>query len=85
MSVLWDLSSIRPREDIVVPGDTIPALFCNAAQARGDAEPHRAWIRFLLERYYDPMYDWQLTQKRGTVLFRGRRHEVIDWINSRND
>lgn len=55
------------------------------AQARGDVEPHRAWIRFLLERYYDPMYDWQLTQKRGTVLFRGRRHEVIDWINNRND
>jgi tRNA 2-selenouridine synthase len=56
-----------------------------AAQQRGDVEPHRAWIRFLLERYYDPMYDWQLTQKRGEVIFRGRRHEVIDWINSRND
>jgi hypothetical protein len=28
------------------------------------------------------MYDWQLTQKRGPVIFRGRRQEVIDWINS---
>jgi tRNA 2-selenouridine synthase len=56
----------------------------NAQMQRDDVEPHRAWIGFLLERYYDPMYDWQLTQKKGEVLFRGRRHEVIDWINSSN-
>lgn len=53
-----------------------------AAQEKGDAEPHRAWIQLLLERYYDPMYDWQLTQKRGVILFRGPRTEVIDWINA---
>ncbi len=54
----------------------------DAQRARGDVELHRGWIRTLLERYYDPMYDYQLTQKRGEILFRGRRNEVIDWINA---
>jgi len=37
MSNLWDLSHLKPREDIVVPGDTIPAMFKNAVAQRGDA------------------------------------------------
>lgn len=56
-----------------------------AQSARGDAEGHRAWITLLLTHYYDPMYDYQLTQKRGEILFRGRRNEVIEWINNDND
>lgn len=50
-------------------------------EASGDVELHRGWIQMLLERYYDPMYDWQLSRKQGVIVFRGRRHEVIDWIN----
>jgi long-chain acyl-CoA synthetase len=34
MSNLWDLSHLQPREDIVVPGDTLPAMFWNAAALR---------------------------------------------------
>jgi long-chain acyl-CoA synthetase len=41
MSVLWDLSHIQPRHDIVVPGETLPQMFCNAVRARGDA----VWLR----------------------------------------
>jgi len=41
MSVLWDLSHIQPRHDVVVPGETLPQLFCNAVRARGDA----VWLR----------------------------------------
>ncbi|HEY9068335.1 MAG TPA: AMP-binding protein [Burkholderiaceae bacterium] len=37
MSNLWDLHQLQPRTDIVVPGDTIPAMFWNAVQQRGDA------------------------------------------------
>ncbi len=37
MSNLWDLSHLEPREDIVVPGDTIPAMFRNAVAQRADA------------------------------------------------
>ena len=60
MSVLWDLSSIRPREDIVVPGDTIPALFCNAAQARGD----RVWMR---EKELGIWREWTWRQTQAAV------------------
>ncbi len=36
MSNLWDLSHIQPREDIVVPGETMPQVFLNAVKLRGD-------------------------------------------------
>ncbi len=41
MSYLWDLSSIRPQTEVVLPGKTIPALFWNAVEQRG---PH-TWLR----------------------------------------
>lgn len=41
MSKLWDLSHIRPRTDVVLPGDTIPALFWNAVAQRGP----QVWLR----------------------------------------
>jgi long-chain acyl-CoA synthetase len=37
MSNLWDLTRLQPREDIVIAGDTIPAMFWNAVVQRGDA------------------------------------------------
>jgi long-chain acyl-CoA synthetase len=37
MSELWDLSHLQPRRDIVVPGETVPAVFWNAVAQRGDA------------------------------------------------
>jgi len=33
---LWDVGQLRPRLDIVVPGETVPAVFWNAAAARAD-------------------------------------------------
>ena len=36
MSALWNIKQEQPREDIVVPGDTVPALFWNAVGLRGD-------------------------------------------------
>lgn len=41
MSNLWDLSHIRPETRVVLEGDTIPALFWNAVQARGP----NVWMR----------------------------------------
>jgi long-chain acyl-CoA synthetase len=41
MSTLWDLSHIQPQPDIVMQGETIPALFWNAAKARGP----NVWMR----------------------------------------
>ena len=41
MSNLWDLSAIQPQTAVVLPGDTIPAMFWNAVKARGP----NIWMR----------------------------------------
>ncbi|WP_439114659.1 AMP-dependent synthetase/ligase [Hydrogenophaga sp.] len=41
MSNLWDLSAIQPQTAVVLPGDTIPAMFWNAVKARGP----NVWMR----------------------------------------
>ena len=41
MSGLWDLSSIQPNTEVVMPGDTIPAIFWNAVEKRGP----NVWMR----------------------------------------
>ncbi|MEP6720498.1 MAG: long-chain fatty acid--CoA ligase [Variovorax sp.] len=41
MQGLWDISTIQPGPDVVVPGDTLPAMFWNAVAMRGDA----TWMR----------------------------------------
>ncbi len=41
MSNLWDLSHIQPATGIAMPGATIPEIFWNAVQKRGDA----VWMR----------------------------------------
>ena len=38
---LWDLDHLQPRQNIAIPGDTIPAMFWNAAKARAD----EVWMR----------------------------------------
>ena len=41
MSTLWNLSHIRPQTEVVMPGDTISAIFWNAVKARGP----QVWMR----------------------------------------
>ena len=41
MSYLWDLSDIQPENNIVMPGDTMTAVFWNAVKARGP----NVWMR----------------------------------------
>jgi long-chain acyl-CoA synthetase len=36
MSNLWDLGKLKPRMDVVVPGETMPAMFWNAVAMRKD-------------------------------------------------
>lgn len=55
-----------------------------AAQCRdGGLALHRLWIAALLQQYYDPMYEYQLGQRAGEVLFRGNRDAVVDWAAGR--
>lgn len=48
-------------------------------------EGYRPFIRLLLEKYYDPMYDYQLSQRTSKVLFRGDHAELIDWLRKRGE
>lgn len=49
---------------------------------RGDNSLHRVWIKLLLQEYYDPMYDFQMTQKQGRIIFRGPAAAVQEfWLN----
>lgn len=53
-------------------------------QDRNNPDGHREWIRALLTDYYDPMYDYMLRNRGGTVLFRGRRDDVRAWLRERD-
>lgn len=45
----------------------------------GDLSGHRQWIASLLEKYYDPMYEYQQSRRAGETLFRGDRQAVVAW------
>ena len=55
MSYLWDLSSIRPQTDVVMPGDTLPVIFWNAVEQRGPA----IWLR---QKEFGIWRSWTWTQ-----------------------
>jgi tRNA 2-selenouridine synthase len=60
----------------------ISAVMADAFEAQwhdGDLTGHRSWIGDLLEKYYDPMYEYQLSKRSGQQLFCGDRQAVIDW------
>ena len=48
----------------------------------GSVDTHHAWIKGLLDSYYDPMYDYQLEKKTERIAFRGSADDVIDYVQS---
>src|SRR5690606_7481482 len=63
-------------------------LLDQASQAheRGDNNLHRGWIALLLQDYYDPMYDFQMSEKQGRILFRGNAAAVREfWLSGQHD
>ena len=49
-------------------------------QARtGDLSGHEFWIKSLLTDYYDPMYDYQLSQKSGRITMAGGPDALVAW------
>ena len=80
--MLDDLGRIRKR----LGGERhalVEALMRQAFQQQwqhGELRGHREWIASLLEQYYDPMYEYQLQQRAGRVLFRGNREQLVDWV-----
>lgn len=51
----------------------------NRQEQTGETRDHDAWIHSLLTDYYDPMYDYQLSQKQGRILLRADPDSIIEW------
>jgi len=55
----------------------------SAIQRRnGSLEGFKPWIVYLLEEYYDPMYDYQIQKRTDRILFRGDHEEVLGYLKS---
>ncbi|NOQ31649.1 MAG: hypothetical protein GQ570_11060 [Helicobacteraceae bacterium] len=42
---------------------------------------YKVWIAYLLNEYYDPMYDYQIEKNASKILFRGNSEEIISYIS----
>ena len=51
-------------------------------QKHNDPSLHKIWIKKLLSDYYDPMYAYQIEQKKDRVAFRGDASEIMDYLGS---
>ena len=60
MSNLWDLSHLKPRDDIVVAGDTLSAMFWNAAA-------ERAALVFMRQKEFGIWREWTWAQTAQAV------------------
>ena len=43
---------------------------------------HKHWIAYLLNHYYDPMYDYQLSVKQDRVVMQGNSSELVTWYQT---
>ena len=62
------------------------ALFEKAYTQHGQAQAkslYIEWITLLLERYYDPMYDYQIQKSPIPIIFRGDEQAILDFIKSK--
>lgn len=50
-------------------------------QKQGDTENFKEWIKVLLIDYYDPMYDYQLSNKQERIIFKGNKDEVLGYFS----
>ncbi len=74
-----DLIRIRKRlggERFQMVSTLMTAAFAEQWRS-GNLDLHREWVGVLLEKYYDPMYDYQLSQRGGRQLFCGDREAIL--------
>ncbi len=63
----------------------VSAIFESALDEQkrsGSYDGYREWVKFLLEYYYDPMYDYQIQKRADKVSFRGDAKEVKSYIEN---
>lgn len=51
-------------------------------QASRTYQAHEEWIAMFLRDYYDPMYEYQMTNSTRPVSFKGNAKEVTDYLNA---
>ena len=73
---LTALSKIQRR----LGGDRYQQAHTLMSQAFQGARGHAEWIAYLLENYYDPMYEFQLEKKSPRVVFKGSYDEVESYL-----
>ncbi len=64
---------------------TLTALLDEAWEhqlSTNDPSLHKIWIEKLLQDYYDPMYAYQIEQKKERVVFRGDQEAILAYLNS---
>ena len=52
---------------------------------QSDVSGFEPYIAFLLNRYYDPMYDYQISSKQSRIHFQGNTEAVVEWISQNKD
>ena len=53
-------------------------------QATGNPDYHKEWIQTLLQDYYDPMYDYQISKKTERVIFRGDSESILEYLQQQH-
>jgi len=81
--VLQSLTRIRKRLGGERHSDLDAAARTAIAQHRATGDPwsHADWIRDLLHYYYDPMYDYQISNNANRIIFRGTAEEIIEFLS----
>ena len=54
----------------------------SAHREHNDLQGYRPFIGFLLEHYYDPMYDYQFQKLNTEVLCRGDEETLLEYFGS---
>ncbi|MFT4926315.1 MAG: tRNA 2-selenouridine synthase [Phenylobacterium sp.] len=54
----------------------------NKQQSQNDASDHLQWIMVLLSEYYDPIYQYQLTNKQDRIVHRGNKDELLEVLRA---
>jgi tRNA 2-selenouridine synthase len=60
--------------------ERVKSLLEEAFSKELEFSSHQDWIRFLLVRYYDPIYARALIKQKEKILFRGNMNEVRDFL-----
>jgi tRNA 2-selenouridine synthase len=55
-----------------------------AHRRTGSTEGYKPFIQLLLEHYYDPMYDYQLAQRKTEVLATGDADQLMAWLRQQH-